>query len=375
MCGRGHLQCRTIYSTYLDRLSLSSPVLTSSYIAALFSAPRRHRAFSMDKDSCFLCGPRVLLAKLRDKSIGVADPVRAYRLVMLTGPATAARDPRRVPTPLSPPAYAYSDSPLADDSDLEPDPGLTWIDSDEESDTNTELMSPASDADLELDDFPYAWLMDRACFAALDAQPLINPVQCFAEVCWADAVHALVAARHWADIEELDPPLADEPHTPPPTGRRKDLPMSFCLRLAVAREAFAVCLCAALPPGDAHQPRQRGLGAQWVLVGCSPPQRARAAPRTAPTRYASVAATGAVADPDFSGLPFRFGALGPFCARAMLLDTAVFCAWLMIYRFVLPWFRRSSAPRKDLQSRQPVDFNVMYMMSAHIHIICFVDVH
>lgn len=77
------------------------------------------------------------------------DPVRAYRLVMLTGPPRLLEIRVVSPTPLLPPAYAYSDSPLADDSDLEPDPGLTWIDSDEESDTDTELTSPASDADLD----------------------------------------------------------------------------------------------------------------------------------------------------------------------------------------------------------------------------------
>ncbi|KAJ7307066.1 hypothetical protein DFH08DRAFT_494818 [Mycena albidolilacea] len=138
------------------------------------------------------------------------------------------------PSPLLPP---YSPSPsFADESDLEPD--LAWIDSDEESDSDTELGSPDSDADLELD-FPYSWLADRACFAALDTQLLMHPVQCFAEVCWAEAVNsgergsmavadsvskaraevqAIVAAgarRDWADERDppAQPPLADELNT------------------------------------------------------------------------------------------------------------------------------------------------------------------
>ncbi|KAJ7787895.1 hypothetical protein B0H14DRAFT_274691 [Mycena olivaceomarginata] len=138
------------------------------------------------------------------------------------------------PSPLLPPYSPYSPS-LADESDLEPD--LAWIDSDEESDSDTELGSPDSDADLELD-FPYSWLADRACFAALDTQLLMHPVQCFAEVCWAEAVNndrgsmavadsvsraraevqAIVAAgarRDWAYEHDppAEPPLADELNT------------------------------------------------------------------------------------------------------------------------------------------------------------------
>ncbi|KAJ7794053.1 hypothetical protein B0H14DRAFT_3884165, partial [Mycena olivaceomarginata] len=246
MCGRGHLQCRPFtVPTSTGYRSSSACSYELLHRRLCFSCAAPPSCILNGQRLCFCVVPGCCLLKIeRINRSGVADPVRAYRLVMLTGPPRLLEIRVVSPTPLSPPAYAYSDSPLADDSDLEPDPGLTWIDSDEESDTDTELTSPASDADLELDDFPYAWLMDRACFAALDAQPLINPVQCFAEVCWADAVraergsmaladsvsrartevHALVAARHWADVEELDPPLADEPHTPPQPEEGKTCP-------------------------------------------------------------------------------------------------------------------------------------------------------